>query len=202
MSCSDPLSCEPVEVLTCGDQLSTSNDGPGSTDATFFYGCTEWLYSGPEISYYFVTDLDEPVHVTLTGLTGDLDLYALHSTACNGDDCIVASDNPNEESEAIDFDATAGQDVVLLVDGWEDAISPYTLEISCDGNIPEDWDAGVDAGSDAGDDGGADSDSDSDSDSDADTDADAGGPSSPSSACGCNLVGGARPSLLALLLEI
>jgi hypothetical protein len=204
IECTDPPTCEPVELLTCGDQRSTSNDGPGSTQLTYVYGCTEWIYTGPEISYTFITDLDEPVHVSLTGLSDDLDLYALGSTACNGDDCITASDNSNAEDEAIDFDATAGEELVLVVDGWEGAVSPYTLDISCDGGIPEDYDAGVDAG----DDGGTDSDSDTDVDSDSDTDglpdgdAGTGGVDKPSSACGCRLAGASRPDLLKMLIDL
>ncbi|MBW2277450.1 MAG: M23 family metallopeptidase [Deltaproteobacteria bacterium] len=175
MSCTDPVPCDPVELLTCGDQRATSNDGPGSTQATFFYGCTEWLYSGPEISWTFVTDLDEPVTATLTGLSDDLDLYAVGSIACNGDDCIAGSDNSNEEDEALLFDAGAGEELVLVVDGFEGAVSDFTLDISCDGGIPE--------VPDAGDDGGADADSDV-----------------SSSACGCATTGAKKPSLLELLL--
>ncbi|HUT78846.1 MAG TPA: M23 family metallopeptidase, partial [Polyangia bacterium] len=128
IQCGEPADCEPVELLTCGAEVTTSNDAAGSTTGNFFYGCPEgWMYSGPEIAFSFVTDLDETVGVTLTGLTADLDLFALAGTACDGEDCIAESAEGATSDEALSFAATAGVEVVIVVDGWEGAVSGFTI---------------------------------------------------------------------------
>ncbi len=141
------------------------------------------MYTGPEMAYAFVTDLTEPVTVTLTGLEDDLDLYALDSTVCNGESCITASDSGDTDDESLTFDATSGEEVIIVLDGYEGSVSSYTLEFSCDGGLPEvPEDAGVE-------DGGPDSDSDVDSDSDSDTDSDTDPATADSNmdpgGCGC-----------------
>ena len=192
IQCGEPAECIPAQTITCGDTVSTSNDGPGSQSATFYYGCTEWMYTGPEISYEFITDLDEPVTVSLTGNTADLDLYALESALCNGEGCITASDNSDDNDEEVTFDAESGEPIVIVVDGYEGATSDFTLSVICDGGLPEDpVDGGTDTDTDTDTD--SDSDADSDSDSDADSDSDSDADSSDegavsSSNCGCSAV--------------
>ena len=224
ISCGEPADCEPVDLLTCGDVVTSSNDASGSTTGNYFYGCgSEFVYSGPEVAYGFVTDLDETVNVTLTGLSADLDLYAVAGTACDGDDCIAVSSNSNLSDEAIAFDATSGVGVVLVVDGWEGAVSDFTLNVACEGGMPDadtdtdtdtdtdadtdtdsDTDGDADGGSDsdadtdADTDGDADGDGDSDSDSDSDADDDAGG--SADSGCGCRAAGASANGLLGVML--
>jgi MYXO-CTERM domain-containing protein len=129
--------CEPIELLTCGDVIESSNTAPGSTDTHWYYGCSEWVYSGPEVAYTFQTDRDEPVTVSITGLTGDLDLYALESDACDGTGCLASSSQSNDADESVSFDAAAGQEVVIVIDGWEAAESNFTLTIDCEGQLPE-----------------------------------------------------------------
>ncbi len=201
IQCGGPVDCEPVALLTCGAQVTAGNDAAGSTTGNFFYGCPEgWTYSGPEMAYSFATDLDETVDVHLTGLTADLDLFVLAGTACDGEDCIAESAEGETADEVLSFDAAAGVEVVIVVDGWQGAVSGFTLGIACDGGLPQDQDAGPDGGPDADADSDADSDSDSDGDSDADGDDDDdddgdGGDeeqgTAADSGCGCRL-GGAR----------
>jgi len=194
VQCGEPPECAPAELLTCDDARTASNDGPGSAQATYFYGCTEWTYTGPEIAYSFVTDLDEPVTVTVTGLTDDLDLYVLGSDACDGADCLAFSDNGDAEDEQLVFDAQAGAEVVLVLDGYEGAVSGFTLEISCDGGLPE---APEDGGADGGD---ADTDADTDVDSDSDSDSDSDDDAASLGGCGCVFAGGAEGGTMARLL--
>jgi hypothetical protein len=202
IACGAPADCAPVAALTCGDVVTSSNDAAGATTGNYFYGCgSEFVYSGPEVAYAFATDLTETVAVTLTGLAADLDLYVVGSAACDGDDCVAASSEGDASDEALAFDATAGVEVVIVVDGWEGAVSGFTLSVDCAGGAPG-ADGGVDGGSDADADadGGLDGGSDADADGDADTDGDMAG-GSADSGCGCRATGSAALGLLAAILR-
>ncbi len=137
LDCDGPAEpCSLIATLTCGDVIDSSNDATGSTDSHSYYGCSEWSYSGPELAWGLLTDLDEPVIVDLTGLSDDLDIYILDSDACDGSDCLAYSDNSQTSEEQIYFEAAALREYVLVVDGWEDAISSFTLSITCEGGLP------------------------------------------------------------------
>jgi hypothetical protein len=134
----DLPACEPMAELTCGDRHETTNDGPGSTDQHVFYGCADWVYTGSEVVVSITTDRDEPVAVSLTGLTADLDMYALESASCMGRDCLVHSANSAAEDEWLTVDARAGVPLFLVVDGYKEAASPFRMEVACDGSWPLD----------------------------------------------------------------
>ncbi len=138
--------------------------------------------------------------MTLAGLSDDLDLYAVAGTTCDGDDCIASSSSSDTTDEALSFDATAGVEVVIVVDGWEGAVSPFTLSIACDGDLPDVQDAGADGGADSDADADTDVDSDSDGDADSDSDADDNGGSSDSG-CGCSAAGHKAQGLLGAILS-
>jgi len=135
LTCARPP-CVAVDRLTCGDTWTGSNDGPGSAQLTWTYGCEPWVYTGPEIAFEVLTDLDEPVTLTVTGLTADLDLFALQDPACDGTGCVGASANSDVSDEALVFDATANHAAIAVIDGWEGAISPFTLSVECSGGLP------------------------------------------------------------------
>lgn len=137
LTCADPPECVADRVLACGDVVVGRNDEAGSTASVWRYGCEDWVYTGPERAYEVVTGLDEPVTVTLEGLSDDLDLKALASVACDGSDCIASSSNPDASDEVLVYDAAAGVPTVVVVDGWEGAVSDYTLTVSCQGAEPE-----------------------------------------------------------------
>jgi hypothetical protein len=210
IQCGAPAVCEPVALLTCGAAVTSANDAEGSTAVHFTYGCPGgFLYSGPEIAFRFVTDLDESVQVQLTGLTADLDLFVLASAACDGSGCLAESTSSQTGDEALAFDAAAGVEAVIVVDGWQGATSGFTLGIECDGGLPQDPDAGPDAGPDAD----ADTDADADSDVDSDADGDADGDDdddddddatsgSSDSGCGCRHAGPRPSGLLAALRRL
>ena len=140
LACEGGDPCEPSVQIGCGDRVEASNDGSGSTDAHAYYGCSEWTYTGPEQVFAFSTTLDESVSISLSGHSADLDLYVLSSTACDGSDCLAYSDNSETKAESVSFDATAGHSYVVVVDGYEDAVSSFVLELACDGAQPEDSD--------------------------------------------------------------
>jgi uncharacterized protein (TIGR03382 family) len=129
--CASVEPCAPAATLVCGERRSTSNDGPGSVQVTWRYGCDDFVYSGPEQVYAFTTALDQPVTLRVNGLTADLDLHVMDDPACDGTGCVAASSHPNAEDEELTFDAIAGAPYVVVVDGWEGAVSSFTLEVDC-----------------------------------------------------------------------
>jgi hypothetical protein len=136
VGCLDGAECEPVALLSCGDVLSGRSDGPGSASATYAYGCSDFVYSGPELAWSFMTDLDEEVSLHLRGLEQDLDLYVLDSAKCDGSDCRGASTEPETSDETVTFAAGKGVEYIVVVDGWEGAAGPFELEVQCVGSVP------------------------------------------------------------------
>jgi len=85
------------------------------------------------------------------------------------------------------------------VDGWEGAVSGYTLSVDCEGGAPDaDTDADTDADGGADGDGGSDEDGGADGDGDTDEDM-AGG--SADSGCGCRAAGASASGLLGMVLS-
>ncbi len=142
LTCADPPECVPAAALACGDAVSGTNADPGSTTATWAYGCDDWTYSGPELSWTFSTALDEPVTLAVSGLTGDLDVHVLDSTACDGTGCVASSSNPDTDDEGLTFDAVAGQEYVVVLDGYEGTVSPFELRVTCVGSAASTGDTG------------------------------------------------------------
>ncbi|MEZ4235137.1 MAG: peptidoglycan DD-metalloendopeptidase family protein [Myxococcota bacterium] len=205
-TCGPPPTCEPVAALACGDHVQSANDAAGSTNATWTYGCTDYVYTGPELSWTLSSPVDTPVTLSLTGLAADLDLYVVGSTGCAGDDCVAASSNPNGDDEAVTFDAAAGVEYVVVVDGWEGAVSGFDLDVACAVTPQETAETGTapDTAAPPGDD----DDDDATLPPGGDDDDDVGGadlvPSQPhviaaEPGCGCG-TGGAPPGLAGLVL--
>ncbi len=136
--CDGPTApCAATDRFSCGTVLDTRNDAPGSTQEHAYYGCSEFVYSGPELVWEFATDRDEPVTIDLSGLSGDLDLYALDSDSCDGTGCLASSTNGDLSDEQVVFDAVAGTTYWVLVDGWEGAVTDLHLEVGCEGQLPD-----------------------------------------------------------------
>ena len=136
--CADQSACAPVDTLACGETISARNDGPGSTTDHGVYGCDADTWSGAELAYSFATTLDESVTLSLTGLSGDLDLMLLSSPACDGTGCLGSSINSNTEDESMTFTATAGAVYTVVVDGYTGAVSDFQLSAACAGAYPGD----------------------------------------------------------------
>lgn len=127
-----PPTCTPRRDITCGDTINERNDIAGSTSQTMFYGCTEFTYDGPEVAYTLRSAADEPVTVRVTGLSADLDVYLTRTARCDGLGCMEVSHNPNTSDEEVTFDATADQAYTVILDGWQGAVSDFTLTVVCD----------------------------------------------------------------------
>lgn len=134
LDCGSVAPCAPQASLSCGDVVEGDTEGGGDTHG--FYGCGEWVYSGPERSWRVATDRDEPVTVRVTGLGADLDLFLLESSACDATGCLASSNESESSDEGLTFDATAGHVYTLVLDGFEGAASPFRLSVDCAGSWP------------------------------------------------------------------
>ncbi|MFH2005549.1 MAG: DUF4215 domain-containing protein [bacterium] len=115
--------------LSCGGSDFWNNGGAGSTDVFDSYSCGGWDESGPEYAYTFVANQSAAVTVDLSGMTGDLDVYVLSNTGgmCDANNCLAYGDNQAT------FTATAGQSYFIVVDGYQGAVSDYTIDLTCVG---------------------------------------------------------------------
>jgi uncharacterized protein (TIGR03382 family) len=195
--CAGPApTCEPAADLICGQSVTRDNTGAGSTQQTSRYGCGEFYYSGPEVSFRVSSTLSETLTLRLTGLQADLDLFLLTDATCHGAGCLAGSTSSNTTDEVITQAVEAGVTYVVVVDGWEGATSPFTLAVECQG-VPVQPDAGV---PDAGPvDAAVVDDASVTADASPGTDAGGGG-AGVGSGCGCAASGEAGGPLIILLL--
>ena len=86
-------------------------------------------------------------------MTADLDLTVLIADpnlapedACNPEFCVTDEWRPGAQPETVSFSAFAGTAYIFAIDGWDGAISDFTLEVSCEGgpSTEQDCDDGID----------------------------------------------------------
>jgi hypothetical protein len=122
------LDCGAPTALTCGQTIS-DNTNTGS-DLILQYNCSNGYESGREKIYAFSTpDTNRFVVISLEGLSADLDLFAL--SECNVDACFAASDNEGLTPEQLTFIVAPGRIYYVVVDGYFDQQSPFTLTAEC-----------------------------------------------------------------------
>ncbi len=185
--------CAPVQTISCGSVVDGRNDMAGSQSEHQFYGCSEFVYSGSEVSFEVITDLDEPVTVDVTGVSADLDVYVLQTPACDTSGCLTYSDESQDSDESVTWTAEAGQSYTVVLDGWEGAATDFQLGVQCDGALPQPEDSGDP------------DDTDDPTDSDSDSDSDDGGgrvPNDELGGCSCASSGPAPFALLGLVLVL
>jgi hypothetical protein len=139
-------SCQVDWSLSCGGVDGWNNSLVGSTDVVDAYGnpCGGTDETGPEYAYSFTAQSDGEVVVTLLNLAADLDLFVLEDGgACDPDSCLAQSRHADTEVEEIAFAATAGMRYTVVIDGYQDATSDFTVVVSCGGST-EDCGNGVD----------------------------------------------------------
>jgi cysteine-rich repeat protein len=119
--------CFPRALIDCGDTDNWHNLGGGHTNNITTYSCNSRDESGPEYTYYFAPTNSGNVTVDLSGMTDDLDLYVLTDpgTDCDPTNCMAYGDN------SVTFAVTGGETYFIIVDGFEGALSEYTLDMSC-----------------------------------------------------------------------
>jgi len=136
--------CNPLSTISCGDTVHASNDAPGSTDRIHDAGCCSgYDFSGPEVAYRFVLGELQRITLRLQELSEDLDMFLLDDRRdeCNVESCIDESSRSGSSSETIYETLEAGT-YYVLINGWEDAVSDFTLRLTC--TDPEICDNGVD----------------------------------------------------------
>jgi hypothetical protein len=147
VDCQDPDcfgssdACEPgcvpdtvsLATLTCpADTDVYNNDDSGSTDAISSYaGCGQSGYTGSEYVYTFVAETSGPIKIDLDedGLfAAALDIFVLadEGLGCNPASCVAWSTN------VVNFDATAGTTYYVVIDGFNEAINDYDIEMTCE----------------------------------------------------------------------
>jgi len=119
--------CEPDFVLACGGTDTWSNLGGGHTNNVASYSCNTWNESGPEYTYLFNPVNAGDVTVDLSGMTEDLDIYILSDggMVCDPSNCL------DYGNDTVTFTATAGGVYFLVVDGFDGAVSDYTIDVTC-----------------------------------------------------------------------
>ena len=135
--------CTTIPV-TC-DSALTGNNGNGVA-ANDWYQCVGGGITGPEINYAFTASASQTLEVALTGHTQDLDLYVLAGDTCDASACLDGSWNPGQDAEDVSIPLAAGETVTLVVDGWDGAVSDFTLTIDCVGLGDDDDDDDDDDG--------------------------------------------------------
>ncbi|HOE28144.1 MAG TPA: pre-peptidase C-terminal domain-containing protein, partial [bacterium] len=114
----------PFEV---GSDFSGGGTTCGFNDNYTRYGDSKIVESGPDVVYSFTRQSAGPMHIALTGLATDLDLFL-----CNGPSAayaVAASVNPGSADESIDVEAEAGT-YYLVIDGYDGVCGGYQLAIS------------------------------------------------------------------------
>jgi len=123
-----PAVCTPDYTIQCGDAHNGNNSNAGSTNLIPGYSCSSRNESGPEYTYTFVPTAWEMVQVQLTNvISGDLDIFVNDSQGegCTSDKCVAYGDS------TASFFATQGRTYYFVVDGYQGAVSDYTLTVTC-----------------------------------------------------------------------
>jgi len=124
--------------VACGSSVSgdTSNPPAAANIADWTGpGCSPYQYTGPEILYLLNTGTtSEGVTVSVTGLSADLDLIVMESAGLGCDPglpCVGYSAAGGTTDESVSFISQANTDYYLVVEGYNLAVSPYTLDVVC-----------------------------------------------------------------------
>jgi len=171
LTCDGQAPCVVDGTLSCGDSISASNSGAGSTSTAITYSCTTFFYTGPERAWALDVAPGTDVTVTMGGLSADLDLFVSEGATCAPEQCVGGSTSSNTSQETVSFTSSGSGSYVVIADGWDGATSDLTMTVTCTGGPSDDDDAADD--DDAVDDDDAANDDDAVDDDDAANDDDA-----------------------------
>ena len=119
LDCTDPI------LLPCGSIVSDHNSS-GNDDVERYNCAGTWHETGPEMLYELpIPGPGVGLTLTLSDMTADLDLFLL--TACSADSCLISGED--EISITLDDAGT----YFVVVEGYHEAESPYTLTVDCQG---------------------------------------------------------------------
>lgn len=125
------LDCSERVPLSCGVTYNGTN--AGGTDDVSTYTCGPQLNvenNGPEIVHTFTITEEGPVSIHLTGMTANLELFLL--SECSRRSCLTFSQNSGTNNERIDIAWLPAGTYYVVVDGYNGAISNYSLRVDCE----------------------------------------------------------------------
>ncbi|WP_173021542.1 Kazal-type serine protease inhibitor domain-containing protein [Lewinella sp. W8] len=123
------LDCSDRVPLSCGVPYNGNNAGGNDDVSTYTIGNTLNVENnGPEIIHTFTTTESGPVNILLSGLSANLELFLL--SECDRGSGLAYSQNPGTQAEQISKVLPAGT-YFVVVDGYNGAISDYTLTVDC-----------------------------------------------------------------------
>lgn len=130
------LMCEATAAIGCGSSVAATTTGLGSKDEVDTWDCAAAPLTGREIVYAFTAPSDGIAAASLSGLSDDLDLLVLKDVGgiCNPLDTLACvpggySGTEGTVSEFVRWDATMGQTYYVVVDGFDGAVSGFTLQV-------------------------------------------------------------------------
>jgi len=84
------------------------------------------------MAYSFTPQVTGPVTVSLSGLSADLDIFAIEDAAgdCSAQKGLVPG------NEVVNFNVVAGRTYYLVVDGFLGSTGSYTIHADCSGALP------------------------------------------------------------------
>jgi len=126
----DPGTCANPLPIACGWQVS--GDTTGHANNLSSYNCSVWTESGPEDIYAFTlvpgTSYDVTARLNSLVAQVDLDVFLLAPGGCDAGQCLAPGSFGTIDVTA--RDVPPGR-YFLVVDGWEGAAGPYTLDLTC-----------------------------------------------------------------------
>lgn len=124
------LACSDAIPLNCNSVYSGTN--ANGSDNVSSYSCSDNVLNvennGPEVVHSFTTTETGMVSIQLMDLTANLELFLLNS--CDVGSCLAFSQNGSLGDEMINIDVVPGT-YYIVVEGFNGAVSDYTLLLSC-----------------------------------------------------------------------
>lgn len=94
------------------------------------WDCTaQYSYPGPERVWTLTPTVSETITLSAAGLTADLDLFVSEGS-CEGG-CLALSIHAASSDETVSFPAQAGQTYTVVLDGYNGAVSDFSLTADC-----------------------------------------------------------------------
>lgn len=119
----DGLICTTATPISCGTRFS--GQASLDTSSVTIYGCNNWTETGPERVHSITLDSAGSIAATISGFTGDLDVFILSS--CDAASCVGAVSS----SSALYQNAPAGT-YYIVVDADDGSSGAYNLVVNCE----------------------------------------------------------------------
>jgi len=126
--------CRVWDNISCGDRVTASTLGLASAMDSRIggYPINPGLYSGPEAAFAFRSPVSGPVSFRLVDpepTVTDHDVILLHTPTgvCDANHAVDWAPN------TLEFEATRGEQYLIVLDGFDGDAGDFTLEVVCGG---------------------------------------------------------------------